>query len=321
MTETVEIVFLDRETLSPETRLRPTERPSRLMEYARTEADEVAARIKEAEIIITNKVPISAEAIATASDLKMIAVAATGYDCVDMDACRVAGITVSNIRNYAKNTVPEHSFALMLALQRSIVPYRQSVIDGRWEEAGQFCYFDFPIADLAGKTLGIIGDGALGKAVARIADAFEMSVLFSSYKGVDGMGPLYTPFEMVMQTSDIITLHCPLMPSTRHLIADAEFKMMERRPILINTARGGLVDEMALERALDAGHISGAGFDVATDEPPGPSHVMRRLAERNNVVLTPHVAWASREAVQGLADQLIDNIDAFLNGEARNVVS
>ncbi|MDF1610177.1 D-2-hydroxyacid dehydrogenase [Hoeflea sp. YIM 152468] len=318
---TVRIVFLDRSTLSPETKLRQPIFAAQIQEHQQTDPDQVAARIADAEVVITNKVPINAEALAAAPKLKLIAVAATGYDRIDLAACRSRGITVCNIQGYAGNTVPEHTFALLLALQRSIVPYRQSVIDGRWEKSNQFCYFDYPIADLSGKVMGIIGDGALGKAVGRIAEAFGMRVLFSSYKGVEGMGPLYTPFEEVMRFSDVISLHCPLMSSTRNLISDAEFNMMERHPLLLNTARGGLVDEDALERALDSGRISGAGFDVVTTEPPGEGHVMRRIARRDNVILTPHVAWASREAIQGLSDQLIDNIEAFMNAAPQNVVS
>lgn len=317
----VRIVFLDRATLSPETRLKQPGFAAQIEEHQQTDPDQVASRIAGAEVVITNKVPIDAEALAAAPKLKLIAVAATGYDRIDLAACRSRGVTVCNIQGYAGNTVPEHTFALLLALQRSIVPYRQSVIDGRWETSNQFCYFDYPIADLSGKVMGVIGDGALGKAVGRIAEAFGMRVLFSSYKGVEGMGPLYTPFEEVMRCSDVITLHCPLMPSTRNLISDAEFNMMECHPLLLNTARGGLVDEEALERALDSGRISGAGFDVVTTEPPGEDHVMRRIARRDNVILTPHVAWASREAIQGLADQLIDNIDAFMIAAPRNVVS
>jgi len=316
----IKIVFLDRDTLSPETVLRAPQFPHEIITYARSTPEEVASRIAEADVVITNKAPVSAAAIAGASRLRLIAVAATGYDIVDIEACKVAKIIVSNIRNYATNTLPEHTFALILALRRSIVPYRQSVIDGRWEEASQFCYFDFPIADLAGSTLGVVGDGALGKSVARLGEAFGMRVLFSTYKGVEGMGPLYTPFDDVMRQSDVITLHCPLMPATRNLISRREFSLMEKRPLLINTSRGGLVDEEALEEALDSNRIQGAGFDVATREPPGADHIMRRLASRSNVILTPYVAWASRESIQGLADQLIDNIEAFLAGEPRNIV-
>jgi len=289
--------------------------------FAKTAPAEVAERIRDAEIVITNKAPLRREVIAGARNLRLVAVAATGTDVVDVQACAERGVTVSNIRNYAVHTVPEHTFALIFALRRSIAAYRDAVIRGRWQEAGQFCFFDFPIRDLAGSTLGIIGDGALGRAVADLGRAFGMRILFSAYKGVSGMGPLYTPFDEVMRISDVITLHLPLMPSTQNLISEREFALMERRPLLINTARGGLVDEQALATALDQGQISGAGFDVVTEEPPPPDHPLIRLAGRPNVILTPHVAWASQEAIQSLADQLIDNIEAFWSGAPRNVVS
>lgn len=314
------VVFLDRDTISPETVLRPLAFPHELQVYDRTTAEEVAGRIAEADIVITNKAPVREAALAGASRLKLIAVAATGTDVVDVKAAGARGITVSNIRNYAGNTVPEHTFALLLALRRSIIPYRQSVGQGRWREAAQFCYFDYPIRDLAGSTLGVIGDGVLGKAVAKLGEAFGMTVLFSDYKGTTGMGPLYTPFLEVLRRSDVITLHLPLMPSTRNLIGAAEFAAMERKPLLINTARGGLVDEAALVVALRSGQISGAGFDVVTTEPPPDDHPMVELLELPNFILTPHVAWASQEAIQGLADQLIDNVEAFWAGRPRNVV-
>jgi glycerate dehydrogenase len=281
----------------------------------------VASRIAEAEIVITNKAPVGGAALEGAAKLRLVAVAATGTDVVDVAACTGRGVVVSNIRNYAVNTVPEHTFALILALRRSILPYRSSVARGRWQEAAQFCYFDHPIRNLADATLGVIGDGALGKAVARLGEAFGMRVLFSDYKGTTGMGPLYTPFAEVLRISDIITLHSPLLPSTRNLIAGPEFAMMERRPLLINTARGGLVDEQALFEALQSGQISGAGFDVTTPEPPPPDHPLMRLLELENFILTPHIAWASQEAIQGLANQLVDNIEAFWSGHARNVVT
>jgi glycerate dehydrogenase len=314
------VVFLDAGTFPPETQLQGFSFPHALTTYSATAPDEVAGRIALADIVITNKAPISAAAIAAAPNLRMIAVAATGYDVVDVAACRERDIVVSNIRNYAVNTVPEHTFALMLALRRSIVAYRQSVIEGAWERSGQFCYFDYPIHDLSGATLGIIGDGVLGQSVADIARAFGMKTLYSTYKGVGGMGPLYTPFEEVLRRSDVITLHAPLMPSTRNLISTDEFALMERKPLIINTARGGLVDEAALADALVAGQISGAGFDVATSEPLAADNPLRRILDRPDFILTPHVAWSSREAVQGLADQLVENIELFVRGTPRHCV-
>lgn len=315
------VVFLDRDTLSPETSLRPLSFPHELVVHGRSSAEEAGPRIAEADIVITNKVPVRGAALENAARLRLVAVAATGTDIVDAKACAARKIAVSNIRNYAVHTVPEHTFALILALRRSLLAYRDAVAGGRWQESGSFCFFDHPIRDLAGATLGIVGDGALGRAVADLGRAFGMEVLFSTYKGVSGMGPLYTPFEEVLRRSDVITLHAPLLPATRHMIAGPEFAQMERRPLLINTARGGLVDEAALYEALTQGRIAGAGFDVATAEPPPPDHPLMRLLELPNFILTPHVAWASQEAVQALADQLIDNIEAFWAGQPRNLVT
>lgn len=315
------IVFLDRDTMPPDITLRRFGFPHRLQEYGATSPEQVAERIADADIVITNKAPIRKAAIATARRLRLVAIAATGSDVVDIKACAENGVAVSNIRGYAVNTVPEHTFALILSLRRSILAYRDSVRAGRWAQSGQFCYFDHPVNNLAGSTLGIIGDGALGQAVADIGRAFGMRILFSSYKGVTGMGPLYTSFEEVLRTSDIITLHAPLMPSTRNMIGAAEFALMERKPLIINTARGGLVDESALGDALRTGQISGAGFDVTTTEPPPSDHPFMQLMHLPNFILTPHVAWASREAVQSLADQLVDNIEGFCAGSPKNIVS
>jgi len=315
------IVFLDRSTLSSETRLASFGFPHELVVYERTAANDTAALVRDADIVITNKVRITAEILEAAPHLKLIVVAATGTDVIDLKACTARGVSVANIRDYAVNTVPEHTFALILALRRSIIAYRNSVREGRWLEADQFCYFDYPIRDLAGSTLGIIGDGALGRAVADIAKAFGMTTLFSAYKGTSGMGPLYTAFEEVLRRSDIITLHCPLMESTRNLIGAQEFAQMERRPLLINTARGGLVNEAAMAVALKAGQISGAGFDVVTTEPLQPDHVFQTLVDRPDFILTPHVAWASSEAIQGLADQLVETVNLFWKGSPRNLVT
>lgn len=317
----MKIVILDRATLGPTVTLRAPAFSHQLVSYDATNAEQVPARIADADVVITNKVRLQAHAINGARQLKLVAVAATGTDNVDLAACAERHILVSNIRNYAANTVPEHTFALIFALRRSIAAYATSVSAGRWQEAGQFCYFDFPIRDLAGSTLGIIGDGVLGRAVADIGSALGMKVLFSAFKGSSGMGSLYTPFDDVLAQSDIITLHCPLNEATRNMIGAPEFARMLRKPLIINTARGGLVDEDALGDALRSGAIGGAGFDVCTVEPPDTAHPLMALTSLPNFLLTPHVAWASEEAMQGLADQLIDNIEAFAASNPRNVVT
>lgn len=316
----MKIVFLDRATLSPETVLRPPCFAHELMCFDNTTPLQVGERIADADIVVTNKVKLNATHLSMAKRLKLVAVAATGTDNVDLKACASQGITVSNIRNYAGNTVPEHTFALIFALRRSITAYHDSVRAGRWQESEQFCYFDYPIRDLHGATLGIIGDGVLGKGVAAIGQALGMKVLFSAFKGRDGMGSLYTPFSEVLARSDIITLHCPLTEQTRNMISTEEFASMKRKPLLINTARGGLVDEAALVLAIQTGQISGAGFDVVTAEPPPLNHPFMALMDKPNFILTPHVAWASQEAIQGLTDQLVDNIEAFVAGQPVNVL-
>ncbi|MEZ5662594.1 MAG: D-2-hydroxyacid dehydrogenase [Burkholderiaceae bacterium] len=315
------IVFLDRETLSPQTRLRRPDFDHTWQTHDRTSPGQVAERIADADIVIVNKVRLPAAVLAQAPHLKLIAVAATGTDNIDLAACATRGIVVSNIRGYANRTVPEHTFALIFALRRSICAYRDAVRAGRWQAAGQFCFFDHPIRDLAGSTLGIIGDGELGQSVAAIGRALGMCVRFAAHKGRTGQGSLYTPFEQLLGEADILTLHCPLNGQTRHMISTPEFALMKRRPLLINTARGGLVDESAVGPALDAGQISGAAFDVTSVEPPPADHPFMALLDRPDFILTPHVAWASEEAIQTLADQLIDNVEAFVAGEPRNVVS
>jgi glycerate dehydrogenase len=320
-TSPVKIVFLDRDTLSPQTRLREPLFSHELVSYGRTAPDEVSARIADADIVLVNKVRLNEDALAQARSLKMIAVAATGTDNIDLKACAARGIVVSNIRNYAVHTVPEHTFALIFALRRSICAYRDAVQAGRWQESGQFCFFDHPIRDLAGSTLGVVGDGALGQAVAAMGRALGMQVLMAGFKGRNDQGVLYTPFDRVLAECDVLTLHCPLVPETRNMIGRAEFAAMKRAPLLINTARGGLVDESEVGPALEAGQLGGAGFDVVSIEPPPPDHPFIALLSRPNFILTPHVAWASDEAVQGLADQLIDNIEAFQRGESRHVVA
>lgn len=314
------IVFLDRDTISPETHLRQPAFAHDWVQHARTPSNQAAARIADADIVIVNKVKLSAETLAQAPRLKLIAVAATGTDNIDLAACQQRGIVVSNVRNYATHTVPEHTFALIFALRRSICAYRDALKEGRWQTAAQFCFFDYPIRDLAGSTLGVIGDGVLGQAVARMGQALGMRVLFSAHKGRSGQGRLYTPFETLLRQADVITLHCPLNPSTRNMIGAPEFAQMAKKPLLINTGRGGLVDEAAVGPALDTGHISGAAFDVTSVEPPPADHPFMALLDRPNFILTPHVAWASAEAVQALADQIIDNIEAFVRGQPVNVV-
>ncbi|MGE0650978.1 MAG: D-2-hydroxyacid dehydrogenase [Alphaproteobacteria bacterium] len=314
------IVFLDRATIPEDLPLRPPAFVHRWADYPRTRPEHVVARCRNASIVIVNKVPLTGAMIEALPGLRMIAVAATGTDRIDLDAAAARRIVVSNVRGYATTTVPEHTFALILALRRSLPAYRASVLEGAWQRAGQFCYFDHPIHDLAGAVICVIGAGSIGGAVARLAEAFGMTVIRAGRKGAAKVAPDRTPFADAVAAADIITLHCPLTDATRNLIGAPEFALMSRKPLLINTARGGLVDEAALSAALEGGILSGAAFDVASAEPPPTDHPLMRLAHRSNVILTPHVAWASREAIAVLAEQLIGNIEAFVAGKPRNIV-
>jgi glycerate dehydrogenase len=307
------IVFLDRETLGVP--VRTPNFPHSYKEYDATSVDQIVERLKGATIAIINKVQMREATLAQLPGLKLIAVAATGTDCVDKAYCKKNGITVVNIRNYAVNTVPEHTLALIFALRRNLIPYALDSRRGKWQTVNQFCYFDHPIRDISGSTLGLIGYGALGKSIGSRAEALGMKVIAYDAFPFPGMVSLDT----LLTTSDIVSLHCPLTDETRNMIGAKQLKMMKKDAILINTARGGLVDEAALAEALKTGEIGGAGFDVLTVEPPKNGNVLLDL-DLPNLIITPHVAWASIEAMTGLSDQLVDNIEAWVAGTPRNVV-
>ncbi len=318
MAQSHRVVFLDRASLKAKVR-KPAQAQS-YVEHEKTSVDELVAKLQDATVCITNKVPLRASTLAQLPELKMIAVAATGYDVIDVAYCKSHGIAVANIRNYAVHTVPEHAFALILNLRRNILAYRQDVEAGVWQKSDQFCFFTHPIGDLHGATLGIIGEGAIGQGTAAIARGFGMKVLFADHEPPKMPGVEFTPLDQVLATSDVISLHCPLTPQTRNLIGYAQMQAMKRSALLINTSRGGLVDEAALIRALDEGLIAGAGFDVLTTEPPINGHPLLDV-RRPNFILTPHVAWASDNAMQFLADQLIDNIDKWAAGSPQHLVT
>ncbi len=323
MNQAHSIVFLDRDSVIA--RVRAPAFAHRWREYPQTRAADAVARLREAgaSIAITNKVPLRGADLAQLPDLKMIAVAATGTDIIDLPACRERGIVVCNIRNYAVHTLPEHTFALILALRRQLVAYRADIEAGLWQKSERFCLFGHPISDLAGSRLGLLGYGALGKSVAQIARAFGMEVIVhnrSPLSAAAADGVRQASFDEVLESSDILSLHLPLTAQTRNLISAKELIRMKRSALLINTARGGLVDEMALADALRAGVIGGAGFDVLVQEPPPPDNVLLNL-RLPNFLLTPHSAWASSQAMQVLVDQLIDNLEAWVAGAPQNVVS
>ena len=308
------IVFLDRETL--DANLRKPNFPHEYTEHAQTALAEIVERLKGADICITNKVPLREDTLKQLPNLKLIAVAATGTDVIDKAYTTSHGITVSNIRNYAFNTLPEHVFALLFALRRNLVNYHSSVFHGRWGYNNQFCYFDYPIYDIAGSTLGIIGYGALGKEIEKRAVALGMKVLVNDVVDLPNKVDVAT----LLRESDVVTLNLPLTHQTKNLIGAKELASMKKTASIINTARGGIIDEQALVDGLRKGVIGGAGIDVLTVEPPKNGNVLLDPTIPN-LIVTPHVAWASKEAMQVLADQLIDNIDAYVAGSPRNVVT
>jgi glycerate dehydrogenase len=311
------IIFLDSASIIAD--IRRPDFPHQWQDYPATSAGQVVSRLQDATIAITNKVVLDREVLERLPGLKMVAVAATGTNNVDLDCCRERGIVVSNIRNYSVHTVPEHVFMLVLALRRNLLAFRADVLNGAWQKSTQFCLLTHPVQDLYGSTLGIVGSGAIGKSVAQIAAAFGMKVLLAEHKGAAGVRSGYTAFDKVLNESDVITLHLPLNEQTRHLISTAEFARMKPDAILINTARGGLVDEAALLEALRSKRIGGAGFDVLGKEPPTEGHPLLDI-DLPNFILTPHNAWSGRAAMQTLADQLIANIKAFVAGTAQNRV-
>ncbi len=312
------IVFLDRQSLQADVR-QPAFQHT-WVEHVQTRPEDVLQRLRGATVAISNKVPIRRETLEQLPDLKLIAMAATGYDVIDVEACRERGVAVTNIRNYAVHTVPEHAFALIFALRRNLMAYRDDVRQGRWQTEEQFCFFDYPIRDLHGSTLGIFGEGVLGQATAQIARALGMKVLFADHAPPKAAGVDFVPPEQVYAESDIISLHCPLTPASRHFIGMAQLQQMKRSALLINTSRGGLVDEAALKLALQTGVIAGAGFDVLSQEPPRNGNPLLEIASPN-FILTPHVAWASQQAMQSLSDQLIDNVEAFVANKPQHLVT
>jgi glycerate dehydrogenase len=311
------IVFLDRNSLIADMRV-----PSFAhdwVDFDQTRPEDVVTRLQDASIVITNKVRLPGEFLAQTTGVKMVAVAATGTDNVDLAYCREHGIVVSNIRGYAVDTVPEHAFMMMLALRRNLIGWREDVHAGLWQQADQFCLFTRPVNDLHGSTLGLVGYGSLGRGMRKLAEAFGMTILVAEHKTAAMPREGYTPFDTVLREADVISLHTPLTPETRHMISAREFGLMKPSALLINTARGNLVDEAALIEALQSGRIGGAGFDVLAVEPPREGNPLLDL-DLPNFILTPHVAWSSREAMQTLADQLVDNIEAFVAGTPRNLV-
>ncbi|WPC73759.1 D-2-hydroxyacid dehydrogenase [Vibrio porteresiae] len=314
------VVFLDRATIPEQIVVPSISCEHNWREYDFTRPDQTLARSQDAQVLITNKVVLDKTILSQLPDLKLIAVSATGFNNVDIDYCREHGIAVANIQGYATKSVPEHVIAMMFALRRNLRGYHQDIMAGEWQRNNQFCFFTHPIGDIAGSTLGIIGGGVLGQSLALVAKALGMNVLFAEHKGKTECRSGYVPFEQVLAEADVVSLNCPLSEQTRNLIDKHELALMKSSAILINAGRGGLVEESALVDALKSGEIAGAGVDVFTQEPADKSNPLIANADLPNLILTPHVAWGSDSAITRLAEILIDNIDAFLQGKEQNRV-
>jgi glycerate dehydrogenase len=287
--------------------------------HGTTGPEELDARIQGCAIVVSNKVVLDRDTLTRHSMLKLIVIAATGTNNVDLQAAREQGIAVCNVRGYGTPSVVQHVYTLILALTTRLLDYHAAIRNGRWQRHPHFCLFDYPIRELAGKNLGIVGYGALGRGVAAAAPAFGLNVLIAQRPG----GPERAgrvQLDELLSTVDILSLHCPLNEHTHNLVAAREIELMKSDAVLINTARGGIVDEEALANALRAGRLGGAGIDVLTEEPPRNGNVL--LADDiPNLIVTPHIAWASRESRQRVIDIVAENIKAFLKGQPQNLVS
>lgn len=313
----MKIVMLDGDTLP-----QPSARPEWCTEWhfrGTTQHGEIVAALRGAHIAITNKVPLRAETLRQLPDLRYICVAATGYDCIDLEACREQGIVVSNVPGYSTRSVAEGVIAALFALRRQLVDYATSTRSA-WPASSHFCVHRQPIQDIFGATLGVVGKGDIGSAVGTMAQALGMNVLYADRQGSTQSRPGYVPFEEVLARSDVLTLHCPLTPQTQQLINLHALAQMKPSALLINTARGGLINEAELAHALCQGVIAGAALDVLTREPPPADHPLLR-PDVPNLLLTPHIAWASQQGVANLLRGIEENLAAFATGEARHVVS
>lgn len=314
-------VILDIDSLGPEdVDLGPiTGLPIEWTIYSNCRPEQVAERIADAELVLTNKAPIGEQELAAASGLRYIGVLATGTNVIDLAATSTSDVVVSNVVGYGSASVVQHTWALILALATRLPDYNVAVLDGRWAESPFFCLQDFPVKELAGKVLGIVGYGELGRGVAAVGQAFGMDVQIASLPWRHDDDPERTPFDSLIHQADVISLHCPLTEETRHLIGRRELAKMKSTALLINCARGGIVDEQALVDALEGGVIGGAGIDVLSEEPPVNGNPLLN-PEVPNLIVTPHSAWVAQESRQRLIDQVAENIQAFLAAKPRNVV-
>jgi len=316
-------VFLDTHTVNPDDLdLQPL--TSTLEHWSLLEqpgSDELSTLVSNAEVVVTNKVPLDRDTLLATDTLRLICVAATGTNNIDLISAAERGISVCNVPAYATTSVVEHVFSMLLALTRQHQKYQHSVAKGDWGRALSFCLLDHPVSELAGQTLGIIGFGELGKAVARMGEAFGMKILVSQRPGTKGKPPAdRVPLQQLLAESDIVSLHCPLVKATLNLIDRHELEQMRPGALLINTARGGIVNEAALANALQRGEIAGAAIDVLSEEPPRQGNPLLDTTIPN-LIITPHIAWAGITARQTLINELANNIKAWLDGSPRNVVA
>ena len=287
--------------------------------YADTTSENLIERLQGASVAISNKILLNAETLAACPQLKLILVAATGTNNVDLEAARARGIVVANCQGYGTPSVAQHTLTLLLALATRLLDYQNAVSAGQWQTAKQFCLLDFPIVELEGKTLGLFGHGELGSAVAKLAEAFGMRVLVGQIPGRPARADRL-PLDELLPQVDALTFHCPLNEHTRNFIGARELAMLKPGAFVVNTARGGIIDEQALADALRSGHLGGAATDVLSVEPPRNGNPL--LAEDiPRLIITPHSAWGSREARQRIVGQLTENAQAFFNGTALRVVS
>ncbi len=282
--------------------------------YPETSDREVCERIVDADIILTNKVPINALSLSQAPRLKIISVMATGTNAVDLQAAAQHQVVVCNAVKYGTGSVVQHVWALILALTTRLADYQRAAVDGTWQDSSLFCLLNFPVEELQGKVLGIVGAGELGRGVAKVAEAFGLEVIYAALPGRQYADQQRVDFKALLSRADIVSLHCPLTDETTNLIDEVELALMKPSAVLINTARGGMVNEVALRRALLNGTIAGAGIDVLTNEPPRQGNPL--LDETiPNLIVTPHCAWAARQSRQRLVDQTVENVRAFLQGK------
>ena len=314
------IVILDGYTANPgDLSWQGLEEIGEVTVYDRTKADETVARAADADIVLTNKVIISREIIVQLPRLKYIGVLATGYNVVDIEAAHERGITVTNVPAYSTESVAQMVFAHLLTVTNRTEHYAIENRNGRWTKNPDFCYWDFPHMELAGKTFGIVGLGNIGRRVAEIATAFGMHVKALTSKSADALPANIekATLESILSTSDVLSLHCPLTDKTRHLIKRETLQQMKPTAILINTGRGPLVDDQAIADALSGGRLAAFCADVLTEEPPKADNP---LLKQPNAYMTPHIAWASKEARVRLVQVATDNVRAFINGRPQNMV-